>query len=122
MMMDEDATPELFDLLVQYGAKLNLVDKEKNNVLHHAAINGVDADLVKRIALYGVPINGVNKEGKTPLMTASEEGDIDIVNALIQSGADVNARSRANISAWDLADSASVRAALETYGAYATPK
>ncbi|HEV8590935.1 MAG TPA: ankyrin repeat domain-containing protein [Pyrinomonadaceae bacterium] len=122
MMMDEDATPELFDLLTQYGAKLNLVDKEKNNMLHHAAVNGVDADLVKRIALNGVPINGVNKEGKTPLMTASEEGDVDIVNALIQSGADVNVRTRANVSAWDLSDNARVRAVLETYGAYATPK
>lgn len=122
MMMDGDATPELFDLLVQYGAKLNLIDKEKNNVLHHAAVNGVDADLVKRIALNGVPINGINKEGKTPLMTASEEGDVDIVNALIQSGADVNLRTKGNVSAWDLSDSARVRAALETYGAYATPK
>jgi ankyrin repeat protein len=122
MMMDEDATPELFDLLVQYRAKLNLIDKEKNNILHHAAVNGVDADLVKRIALNGVPINGVNKEGRTPLMAASEEGDVDIVNALIQSGADVNARTGANVSAWDLSDNARVRAALETYGAYPSPK
>jgi hypothetical protein len=119
MMMDSDATPEMFDLLLRYGAKINLVDKEKNNILHHAAENDVPADLMRRLATYGLNVNAVNREGKTALMIAAENGNVDAAKALIESGADVNVRTRDGHTALSFisASDADTRSLLETYGA-----
>ena len=119
MMMDSDGSAEMFDLLLRYGAKINLVDKEKNNILHHAAENGVPAELMRRLATYGLNLNAINKEGKTALMIAAENGYVDSAKALIESGADVNIRTRDGRTALSMiSDSdANTRALLETYGA-----
>ena len=119
MMMDEDATPELFQLLVRYGAKLNLLDKQKNNILHHLATRPVDAGVIKLVATYGVPVNGLNKEGKTPLMLAVENGMDDHVRALIENGADVNIRARDGRTALGMVSESDtdIRSILETFGA-----
>src|SRR4029450_5169119 len=95
MMMDEDATPEMFQLLIRYGAKSNLLDKQKNTILHHYAENGDNKELVQQAVNFGVSVNAVNKEGKTALMIAVENDESDIAEALIQSGADVNRPDRA---------------------------
>lgn len=119
MMMDSDATPEMFDLLLRYGAKINLLDKEKNNILHHAAENNVSAELMRRLATYGLNINATNKEGKTALMIAAENGYVETAKALIESGADVNVRTRDGRTALSLisGSDANTRSLLETYGA-----
>lgn len=121
MMMDEDATPEMFELLVRYGAKVNLTDKEKNNVLHHFAAMYNAGELIGRIAAYGAPVNAVNKEGKTPLMIAAENGNRTVAKALLEAGADPNLLNDGD-SAWDLADDREIKGLLETYGAVARNK
>ena len=119
MMMDEDATPELFHLLVRYGAKTQLLDKQKNNILHHLASSHVPADVLKLAATYGVPVNAFNKEGTTPLMIAVEDGMIDNVKALIETGADVNIRARDGRTAFGMVpeSSSEIRSMLEAFGA-----
>jgi hypothetical protein len=71
MMLDEDASPEMVELLMSYGAKPKLLDKEKNGALHHAAINGVEPEIVRSMINFGFNINAVNKLGMTPLMVAA---------------------------------------------------
>ena len=117
MMLDEDATPEMLQLLLSFGGKLKLVDKQGNNALHHAAMNGLDAELIRTFVSYGVNINSANKEGKTALLLAAEENESETVAALLESGADPNIRSRDGRTAADIADGESVRAALFNYGA-----
>ena len=117
MMLDEDATPEMVQLLLSFGAKPKLVDKERNNVLHHAAANGVDSEIIRILVLSGSNVNAVNKEGKTPLMVAAEEGEDEAVAALLSSGADVNRRTRDGRSAMDVASGDQVRDALASFGA-----
>lgn len=119
MMMDGDATPEMFQLLVSHGTKLNLVDKLGNNALHHLASNGADEDMVRALISYGVNVNLANKLGRTPLMIAAESDNGEAVKALIENGADVNASDKERKTAWDLADSNSIRTFLETRGAIA---
>lgn len=120
MMMDEDATPELFDLLVRYGATVNLVDRRKNTLLHHYAESGDNPEIVRRLVLAGVNVNAVNKEGRTALMIAVENADADFVRAMIDNGADVNAVDRNGTSVVDLAaEGSEVKSLLETYGAIA---
>jgi len=118
MMLDGDATPELLELLLRYGAKPKLLDKEKNTALHHLIENGGDQALIRTLVTFGVDVNAVNKSGQTALMFAAENGYEDSVKALLESGAEVNRLDREGKSAWEVGD-ASVRTLLETYGAIA---
>lgn len=116
MMMDDDASLEMAQLLISYGAKLKLVDKERNNALHHLGENGVDPEIVRYLISSGIDVNAVNKEGKTALMVAAEHSADDVVTALLESGANPSSTSRDGRSAWDLADSDTVRSGLVAYG------
>lgn len=118
MMLDEDATPEMLQLLLSFGAKPKLIDKEGNNALHHAAAKfGFDEELIRSLALSGVNVDAANKEGKTALMIAAEENSTDVVAALLQSGADVNRRTRDGRAAIDIAAGDQIRDALASFGA-----
>jgi ankyrin repeat protein len=118
MMMDEDATPEMFDLLIRFSAKTALFGKQKNSLLHYLATNGAPAEIVRRAVNYGLNVNAVNKEGKTPLMLAVQDGEYDIAKALIESGADVNIRARDGRTVADLISAESeLGSLLATYGA-----
>lgn len=119
MMLDEDASPELFQILLSYGAKMQLMDKQRNTVLHHFAEFDGKSELLRAMISHGANVNAVNKEGKTALMAASENGSTENVRALIESGADVNLFDKQKKTAWDLAESADIKALLETYGAMA---
>ena len=119
MMMDGDATPEIFDLLIRYGAKLTLVDKEKNTILHHLVGNADGADLVRLLVNHGIDVNAVNKSRETALMIAAENNNSDAVKALLELGADVTKLNAENKSAWDLADDSEIKEILESYGAVA---
>ena len=120
MMLDEDASVEMVQLLLSYGAKLKLVDKVKNSALHHAAENGVDADTLRALIGYGINVNLTNKEGKTALMIAAENSEDEVVNILLESGANAASLTRDGKTAWDFAESESVRSTLVAYGAQPT--
>ena len=117
MMLDEDASVEMVQLLLSYGAKLKLADKLKNNALHHAAENGVEPEVLRALVGYGIDINLINKEGKTALMIAAENSEAEIVNTLLESGANAGSSTRDGKTAWDFAGSESVRSTLVAYGA-----
>jgi Ankyrin repeats (3 copies)/Carboxypeptidase regulatory-like domain len=119
MMIDGDASAELLDLLLRYGAKLQLVDKLGNTVLHRFVENGDDEEIIRLLITHGAGVNAVNKEGETALMIAAENSNRDDVKTLLESGADVTKQSRSGKSAWDVAGTAEIRTMLETYGAIA---
>ena len=119
MMLDEGASPELFQLLISYGAKMQLTDKQRNTVLHHFAEFDGKSDLLRAMIAHGANVNAVNKQGKTALMAASENGSTENVRALIENGADVNLTDKESKAAWDRADNVEVKELLETYGAIA---
>jgi len=77
------ARPEYWDELLSAGARINDVDANGSHALnHHLA-----AVLIKR----GADVNLANKAGQTPLMLASQKGDIPLVKALLKAGASVAA-------------------------------
>ena len=119
MMMDSDATPGIFDLLVRYGAKLQLVDKERNTILHHFVENSNDAEMVRLLVDHVIDVNAENTAGETALMIAAREDNVDDVKALLESGADVGKSNFEKKTAWDLADDNQIRSLLESYGAIA---
>jgi hypothetical protein len=119
MMMDSDATAEIFDLLIRYGAKVQLVDSEKNTVLHHFVENADDENIVRLLVSHGINVDAINKSGETALMIAAENGNPADVKALLESGADVSKLNRDSKTAWDLTDDGEIQSLLESYGAVA---
>lgn len=117
MMLDEEATPEMVQLLITFGAKLKLRDKEGNYTLHHAVENGVEPDVLSALINYGVNIDAVNKEGKTALIVAAEEEENELITTLLQSGANVSLKTREGKAAIDVASGEGARAVLTTFGA-----
>jgi ankyrin repeat protein len=119
MMLDEDASPAMLDLLLRYGAKIQLVDKERNTVLHHFAAYDGQEDMLRLLINQGVAVNAVNKAGETALMVAVENESASNVRALLESGANADAVNREGKSALDLASNEEVRSLLASYGAVA---
>ena len=56
-------------VLVQSGADVNAVNRDKETALHVAANNG-HVDVVKVLVQNGVDVNAVNKDKETPLYAA----------------------------------------------------
>jgi ankyrin repeat protein len=89
----EQGSVELVDLFVRFGARINERDREGVTPLHIACRIGSDV-MVKRLLLYGVPIdeqspliNVETSHGETPLMIALLKGDTKIVMLLLKAGA-----------------------------------
>jgi hypothetical protein len=116
MMIDSDATPELVQLLINYGSKLNNADAEGKTVLHHISGSNVDAGIIRMLIAYGININAVDNEGNTPLIAAAEMNDKNMLNILLESGADTRHRNRNGKTAADITDSAEIRQILNSYG------
>jgi hypothetical protein len=77
-------------------AKKEIVNREElNRELWNAVINK-DIGKARSILEKGADVNIQDNEGKTPLMAAALYGRADIVKLFIESGADVNARTKSN--------------------------
>ena len=98
---------EIFKLLQEAGADLQQIDKRNNTLLHHAAFENDaeigaillaegDFDLEARRSQYGF----------TPLLVAAFEGHVEMVELLVEHGADIEAGddwgdTPLNVSAWN---------------------
>ena len=122
MMIDSDASAELVDLLLTYGARFDLKDKRKNNVLHYAAANSVNDEIFQRLIVLGLDVNAVNKDKQTPLMMAAESDSDSVVEMLLRSGAYADLRDKEKQTAWDKADSPTVKAILALHSQWSVPE
>ena len=88
-------------LLLDKGANPDLVDEGGRTALHIAALNGKRVELVKAILAHGANPNarttrdsprnlnaGISFKGATPLFFAASRGNVEVVRALIDGGAD----------------------------------
>lgn len=81
---------DLLDLLIENDIDLNSTDSRGFTVLHRAIGYG-HTDFAIRLIEAGADLSVVSKSLKdTPLMAASGKGNLTIVKALIDGGADVN--------------------------------
>lgn len=115
MKLDDDATPELVELLVRFGAKVNAIDKHGNTPLILAA-GAADDKVLNALLIAGAEVNAANKEGQTALMEAAENDDLASVRLLLEHGAQVNAKNKDGDTAWDLTTDDEVEKLIETYG------
>ena len=73
----------------EYIQNKNYRDTENNSNLHIAVINN-SIELVKYFLNKNYDINQINKNGQTALHLACELGYENIMNLLIEKGADIN--------------------------------
>lgn len=83
---------EIVDMLLNYGANVNALDSNHDSVMylalntprqfHHVA-------LLWKLYEHGADVNQANREGWTPLHRACILGDLELVRAILDMGADV---------------------------------
>ena len=73
--------------LLEAGANVNPTDDAGHTALAHAAMSGHAAAVVK-LASAGAWVNEPDYNGWTPLMHAARRGLVDVIEALLESGAD----------------------------------
>ena len=86
---------EITKYLIKMGAKVNHKSGRHNSTaLHVAAYRCDNAEIINLLIRNGAEIDIKNDQSETPLMLASENGNIKAMKVLIDNGANVNARSR----------------------------
>ena len=94
---------EMCMLLIENGMDVNLVDYSYMTPLDYPASKG-DIILVREFILKGACVDGDSRGITTPLISASREGHYEIVEYLIECGADINRiQSNHNRTALDIA-------------------
>ena len=91
--------PKSVSLLLEYGA--NPMKRNKEGMVPLEITNSIKC--MKALLEYGVNIDYKNKEGFTRLMKASYLGNEEIVEFLINNGANINIRNNRGETAYDLA-------------------
>jgi quinoprotein dehydrogenase-associated probable ABC transporter substrate-binding protein len=91
--------PEDVKFLVAHGADLNVISSQKLTPLGIAAQYGKDKAAIALLELGADPKRPVGEGEYTPLMLASANDAQDLARALLQKGADVNARNGGGVTA-----------------------
>lgn len=85
----QDNKPSVVEILLKSGADIERVRSDGCNALHLAAIFGHNG-IVSALINAGADINaGIAKTGVTPLILASQSGNLEVVKLLLASGANV---------------------------------
>jgi ankyrin repeat protein len=94
----------MVEYLVGKGANPNETDDDGTSVLGWAAINN-HAGTVDALLRLGAKVNHVDSRGMTPLLYAAsiDFGDTVVLEKLIAAGADLKAKTREGLTAFDLA-------------------
>ena len=83
---------QMFMLLIDNGADVNVKDEQGNTPLHYAAQEG-QTELTKILIDKGANISAKGLKDLTPLHAAAKGGNKDVVVSLLDAGADVNAEN-----------------------------
>lgn len=100
------AYPRYIEILIKYGADVNAIDKEGVSELMYLSKEIADRQARAAFtAIYflisaGADINHQSKVGITALMLAVESGSKDVVEAMLNAGADINIRDNEGRAAW----------------------
>ena len=84
MVACQNGYPEIAEIMLNQGAKVDLIDNKRVSALMHATEHGHLA--VKLLIEHGACINLQDNEGCTPLMVACQNGHRDVVSILLDSG------------------------------------
>lgn len=84
-----EAHKDVFDVLVQNGANLALLDDDGNTILH-VVCKGGNVEIVNYVLTQdSVDVNSINGEMQTPAWTASLHGHKEVFDLLLRKGTDL---------------------------------
>ncbi|XP_067650441.1 ankyrin repeat domain-containing protein 50-like isoform X1 [Haliotis asinina] len=90
MIAAEKGYRVVFDLLVDRGGDVSVVDDDGNNILHVACIGG-HLEMVKYVLSHDpMEIRSRGQYGRTPVLLAAEKGHRDVFDLLVSKGDDVS--------------------------------
>jgi ankyrin repeat protein len=95
---------EQLEILLQYGASVNVRDRFMKTPLHIAVIGRNYLNPIKILLENGAEADARDRDGRTPLHIAVLGGSADVVKLLLEHGANVNARDDAGDTPLALAD------------------
>ncbi len=87
MRVAEKGRPDIAEILIEKGAKVNFKGKDGASALTIAAEHG-NTGVTQVLLARGGDVNIHNDHGNTPLMYGAEYGHSDIVRLLLSAGAD----------------------------------
>jgi ankyrin repeat protein len=85
-----DGSVEIVRLLLTHGADPKAVDKALMSTALTAATMGNDTDTIRQLVAAGADVNAADVIGFTPLMYASQNGNLEAVKLLLSKGANAN--------------------------------
>lgn len=81
---------EMFDILVDHGAKITEVSNyDKGTLLHTAAFSG-HLDIIKKVIKAGIDVNAIDEDGNTALHLATCNLKDKAVKVLVENGAELS--------------------------------
>ncbi|XP_046571006.1 ankyrin repeat domain-containing protein 17-like [Haliotis rubra] len=90
MQAAKDGHKDVFDVLVEAGADLTQVRRNKETILHLAS-GGGNVEIIKHLLSHvSVDIDSRDVDFWTPVMHAVHAGDMDVFNFLVEKGADLS--------------------------------
>ena len=92
LSLRNDYDNRCFNILLKYGANVNLTDDYNTTALMMAALTG-NLIACQELLNRGADINAAEKYGDTALIMATINGHLDVVRLLLQNGAAVNAQN-----------------------------
>ena len=105
-------------LLLEYGADVNMTDICKETPLIYACRNGRPLEIIELLFAHGANVHALGLNNETVLMIACDSKNTpEVIEFLIKQGADVNAKSRNNLTALMLSHHPKVALKLIEYGA-----
>lgn len=107
---------DVFDALIEAGAKVNARNNVRSTPLHNASSFGHGV-IVRKLLENGAKIDAKNRSGSTPLHNAILRDHAHIVRILLMQGANPNAIDEYGETSLDLAKSKEVKKTLKKYGA-----
>ncbi|TFK27872.1 ankyrin [Coprinopsis marcescibilis] len=83
---------EVLQFLISRGLPVNLHDIVGHTALHHAVIGDMPRkqEIMKILIKAGADVNGRNRWGEPPLLSAIVSGDVVGMEVLLEGGADIN--------------------------------
>ena len=95
--------PDMINYLLDHGANLNIQDGRGRTLLWQSSAISANPDLVKLLIGRKADLNITDWLGTSALIAAAQYGHLDIVQMLLDAGADPTIRSKNGYTALDIA-------------------
>lgn len=91
--LQNEKTADIVEYLVEHGANTNVKNDEENSLLHIAAGEIDKLREVTYLVELNLDVNAENESGETPLHCAVTRGSLEVVQYLVQNGANIHAKT-----------------------------